>query len=99
MAPNADNADKNEKFAADTSVEAFVQGLDDKYRMLVVLKSQLYGGRWEPMLEDLQNRLEGKPYIFKLANRIKDDVERIEALWAFERNHHVDLAEFVKLES
>lgn len=96
MAPNSD---KNEKSAADTSVEAFVHGLDDKYRMLVVLKSQLYGGRWEPMLDDLQNRLEGKPYIFKLANRIKDDVERIGVLWAFERDHHVDLAEFVKLES
>ena len=89
---------KNENLSADTSVEAFVFGLDDKYRMLVVLKSQLYGGRWEPMLDDLQNRLEGKPYIFKLANRIKDDVERIATLQAFEREHGVDLADFVKLE-
>ena len=89
---------KNENLSADTSVEAFVFGLDDKYRMLVVLKSQLYGGRWEPMLDDLQNRLEGKPYIFKLANRIKDDVERIATLQAFEREHGVDLAAFVKLE-
>jgi hypothetical protein len=95
MAPNPN---KNEKLSADTSVEAFVCGLDDKYRMLVVLKSQLYGGRWEPMLDDLQNRLEGKPYIFKLANRIKDDVERIATLQAFEREHGVDLAEYVKLE-
>lgn len=96
MAPDSD---KNDKLTADATVEAFVQGLDDKYRMLVILKSQLYGGRWAPMLEDLQNRLEGKPYIFKLANRIKDDVERIGVLEAFERAHHVDLADFVKLES
>ena len=93
------DSNKQNNLSADASVEAFVRGLDDKYRMLVVLKSQLYGGRWEPMLEDLQNRLEGKPYIFKLANRIKDDVERIGILQAFEREHHVDLADFVKLES
>ena len=76
----------------------FVRGLDDKYRLLVILKSQLYGGRWEGMLEDLQCRLEGKPYIFKLANRIKDDVERIAVLQAFEQEHGVDLANYIKLE-
>ncbi len=83
----------------DPQVEAFVRGLSDQYRMLVILKSQLYGGRWEPMLEDLQNRLEGKPYIFKLANRIKDDVERIGEMQAFENEHKIDLADFVKLKS
>jgi hypothetical protein len=67
--------------------------------MLILLKSQLYGGRWEPMLEDLQNRLEGKPYIFKLANRIKDDVERIRRMMEFEEEYQVDLSDYVKLES
>ena len=92
------NQNENDNLSTDTSVEVFVRGLDDKHRMLVILKSQLYGGRWEPMLEDLQNRLEGRPYIFKLANRIKDDVERIGILQAFERGHGVDLADYVKLE-
>lgn len=91
---NSDN-----KMPADMPVEMFVRSLDDKHRMLVVLKSQLYGGRWEPMLDDLQNRLEGKPYIFKLANRIKDDVERIATLREFEQTHGVDLSDYVKLES
>ena len=81
------------------TVETFVSGLDEPNRMLIVLKSQLYGGQWEPMLNDLQNRLDGKPYIFKLVNRIKDDVERIQRLQAFEIEHKVDLADFVKLES
>ena len=84
---------------ANPTVDSFVQGLDEPQRMLVVLKAQLYGGQWEPMLEDLQNRLEGKPYIFKLANRIKDDVERIRFLQVFEQENGVDLAEYVKLES
>ncbi len=94
MVSTPDNTDKSH----DPSVVMFVRGLDDKHRMLVVLKSQLYGGRWEPMLDDLQNRLAGKPYIFKLATRIKDDVERIATLRAFEQTHGIDLADFVKLE-
>ena len=89
---------KNDKLSVDGPVETFVRGLDDKYRMLVILKSQLYGGRWQEMLDDLQSRLEGKPYIFKLANRIKDDVERIGLLRAFEQKYGVDLADYVKLE-
>jgi hypothetical protein len=65
--------------------------------MLVVLKAQLYGGSWEPMLDDLKNRLAGKPYIFKLANRIKDDIERIEQMRDFEAEHGIDLTEYVHL--
>ena len=85
--------------SADPKIDAFVGSLDESHRMLVVLKAQLYGGRWEPMLEDLQNRLEGKPYIFKLANRIKDDVERIHTLKTFEQENEIDLADYVSLES
>ena len=89
----------NKPFAAEAEVQAFVRSLDEPHRMLILLKSQLYGGRWEPMLEDLQNRLEGKPYIFKLANRIKDDVERISRMMEFEKMYNIDLADYVKLES
>jgi hypothetical protein len=78
-------------------VSDFIAGLSDEHRMLVILKAQLYGGTWEPMLDDLQNRLDGKPYIFKLANRIKDDIERIEQMRNFERKHNLDLTEYVEL--
>ncbi len=91
--------DKQKSLSADHEVELFVSGLDEQHRMLVILKQQLYGGQWQPMLEDLQNRLQGKPYIFKLANRIKDDVDRIDRMQAFEKEHNVDLADFVTLES
>jgi len=80
------------------AVSDFVNGLSDEQRMLVVLKSQLYGGSWEPMLDDLRNRLAGKPYIFKLANRIHDDIERIERMQAFEAEHNIDLADYVDLQ-
>lgn len=95
----AQESKKNDLVAPDPKVDAFVQGLDEPQRMLVILKAQLYGGQWGPMLDDLENRLEGKPYIFKLANRIKDDVERIHRLQMFEQDHGIDLADYVKLES
>ncbi len=88
-----DSADKKvEKAVAD-----YVSRLSDEHKMLVALKAHLYGGSWEPMLDDLRNRLAGKPYIFKLANRIQDDIERIERMQQFETEYHVDLVDYVDL--
>jgi hypothetical protein len=49
------------------------------------------------MLDDLKNRLVGKPYIFKLVNRINDDIERIQQMQIFEEEQNVDLADYVEL--
>ena len=78
-------------------VAEYIENLSDECRMLVVLKSRLYGGSWEPMVDDLQNRLAGKPYIFKVANRIEEDIERIGKMREFEAEHNVDLADYVEL--
>lgn len=96
MAKISENRGSREDLPA-VIVQDYVRGLSNEYKMLVVLKAQLYGGSWEPMLDDLNNRLAGKPYIFKLANRIKDDVERIEEMRNFEAEHGVDLAKYVTL--
>ncbi|MHC4680524.1 MAG: hypothetical protein ACYTEK_17705 [Planctomycetota bacterium] len=93
----SENSNKGLGTSVSKVVSDFVAGMSDEHRMLVILKAQLYGGTWEPMLDDLQNRLEGKPYIFKLANRIKDDIERIEQMRTFEQEHNVDLTEHVEL--
>jgi hypothetical protein len=93
----SENSNKGCETSVSKAVSDFVAGLSDEHRMLVVLKAQLYGGTWEPMLDDLRNRLEGKPYIFKLANRIKDDIERIEQMRKFEEEHNIDLADYVEL--
>ena len=92
-----DKGNKGLETSVNKAVEGYVTGLSNEHRMLVILKAQLYDGTWEPMLDDLQNRLAGKPYIFKLANRIKDDIERIEQMQKFEKEHNVDLADFVEL--
>ena len=89
--------DKNHGEVSGGAVTDFVSGLGDEHRMLVALKAQLYGGSWEPMLDDLQNRLAGKPYIFKLATRIKDDIERIEYMRKFEAENGVDLADYLEI--
>jgi len=91
------NSNKDGKASVSNVLSDFVDSLSDEHRMLVVLKAQLYGGTWEPMLDDLKNRLVGKPYIFKLVNRIKDDIERIQQMQNFEKEQNVDLADYVEL--
>jgi hypothetical protein len=91
------NKGRGGKTAVSKAVSDFVDNLSDEHRMLVVLKAQLYGGSWEPMLDDLRNRLAGEPYIFKLVNRIEDDIVRIEQMWQFETEHNIDLADYVDL--
>lgn len=98
MAGRGEKDDKGSKTAVRKAVSDYVNSLSEEQRMLVILKRQLYGGSWEPMLDDLQNRLEGKPYIFKLANRIQNDIERIERMWEFEKEQEVDLADYVELD-
>jgi len=93
--PGADK-EKDGEVAVKKDVQDYVNSLGTEQRMLVVLKAQLYGGRWEPMLDDLRNRLADKPYIFKLVNRIKDDIGRIEEMQTFEQEHDVNLGDYVE---
>ena len=84
------SADKQDK------VRQFVDRMTSEQRMLVVLKRELYEGSWDEMVADLKARLEGRPYIFKLANRIVDDLQRIETLREAENQLGVDLADLVQ---
>ena len=76
--------------------EKFVEGLNGDERTLITLRDELYNGSWEQMLGDLKDRLKGKPYIFKLVNRIQDDIRRIESLAEYERKHRINLSGYVK---
>lgn len=97
MAEQVGNTDKSSETAVSKIVSDFVNGLSEEHRMLVILKAQLYDDMWEPMLDDLRNRLSGKPYIFKLVNRIQDDIGRIEEMQEFESEHNIDLADYIKV--
>lgn len=72
-----------------------VDRMSREEHVLLVLRHELYEGSWDEMEADLHARLEGRPYIFKLANRIVDDLDRIQRLREFERQHDVDLSDYV----
>src|SRR5262245_19228945 len=76
--------------------DKYAAGLSPDEKTLVTLRDELYGGSWEQMLGDLRDRLKGKPYIFKLVNRIQDDISRIEKLSEYEKKHKVNLADYLK---
>ena len=78
------------------SPEKYSAQLSADERMLITLRDELYDGSWDQMLKDLKDRLEGKPYIFKLVNRISADIQRIEKLSDYEKKHRINLADYLK---
>jgi len=63
------------------------------YTHLVNLRDELYVGSWERMQQDLRDRLNGRPYIHKLVERIKDDLGRIYNIESFEIKYKVNAAD------
>ncbi len=61
--------------------------LSPEEKQLLLLRNELYDGSWEEMETDLRNRLEEKPYIFRLSNRIEADLARIARLRAYEERY------------
>lgn len=79
-----------------SSHEDYCAKLTPDDRTLISLRDEIYSGSWDLMLGDLRDRLEGKPYIFKLVNRIQEDIQRIETLREYERKHRINLADYMK---
>lgn len=73
--------------------DAFLATLTEDERMLLVVKDDLYEASWARMERDLRNRLNGRPYIFKLVNRIEADLATINLLRQYESIHGVNLSE------
>lgn len=78
------------------ALRRFMDRLTEEQKLLLVLKRDLYDNKWEPMLQDLESRLKGKPYVFKLANRIEDDLKRIAQIRELEQHYEVDLTDFIE---
>jgi hypothetical protein len=72
----------------------FYQSLTKEEAMLLVLRDELYTGSWDKMIRDLEDRLKGKPYIFKLVNRIEEDIARIRKIKGYEERHKINLINF-----
>jgi hypothetical protein len=72
-----------------------VATLSPEERMLVVVCRELYESEWDEMIADMQARLNGEPYIFKLATRIEDDLLRIQRLRELEEQLGIALGDHV----
>jgi hypothetical protein len=72
----------------------FVASLTDEEAMLLTLRDELYGGDWDRMLRDLNDRRDGKPYVFKLVNLINEDIARIGKLRDYERANGINLTDY-----
>ena len=69
----------------------FLDSLSGEEKMLITLCKELFESNWNKFLFDLKDRLKGRPYIFKLVNRIEEDMERVEKMQEYEKKHDVSL--------
>ena len=79
----------------DQEHRGFVAGLTSGERLLVNLRDELYEGSWKAMLQDLEDRLEKRPYIFKLSSRIETDMAAIEKMSRYEKEQGVNLRDYL----
>jgi hypothetical protein len=78
-----------------SNYEQYAKKLTTEEKMLLTLRDELYKGEWENMLKDLNDRLNVRPYIFKLMERIKKDIKRIENLQEYERKHNINIMDYI----
>lgn len=74
-----------------------LERLTDPEKVLIVCTQELYGGRWDLILKDLTARLEGRPYVLKLGQRIREDIDRVQKLQAIEQHYAIKLGDYVKV--
>ena len=79
------------------STTQIVNALSEQEKVLVICNYELYDGRWDLITHDLLERLEGRPYIFKLGERIRDDIERVIKLRRIEEENGIKLGDYVKI--
>jgi hypothetical protein len=58
--------------------------LDAPVRRLVAVVKTLYAGSWDDCAEDIRRRRAGKPYLFKLALGLDDELDWLHRLQAYE---------------
>jgi len=83
---------------SEEEVRAFARSLTENERVALAVRDELYGGSWDRMKKDLRARAAGRPYVFRLASRIEEDLRALEKLSAFERRHGVNLSEYLEEE-
>ena len=78
-------------------IQAILDTLTEQDRVLIVCAYQLYDGNWDTLLNDLLARLEGRPYVLKLGERIQEDIQRVRKLTEIERRYKIRLGDYIKI--
>ena len=91
MAPS----DSDSSTTRERTVRKFVERMTQEEKMLVTLRDELYDGQWDEMETDLEERLAGRPYVFKLISRIEDDLARIRRMKAVEDENDINLKDLI----
>ncbi len=80
-----------------------IQRLTDEEKMLLTIRDELYEGSWGLMVQDLRDRLEGRPHVFEIcppSARLRDTIaghlQLIEQLRHLERQHGTNLGALVR---
>ena len=81
----------------ETLAKEFISSLDQSVKVLIILRDELYEGSWDLMIKDLQSRLKGEPFIYKLANQIDADMQSITKIRAFEEKNSLNMGKFINL--
>ena len=89
MIPDGSSTESKDK------IREFVSHMTPEEKMLITLRDELYGGQWDEMQTDLEERLAGRPYVFKLASRIEDDLTRIRRMRTFEDENNFNLKDYI----
>jgi hypothetical protein len=80
---------------SEAAAREFLEALGPEELTLLILRDELYEGSWDEMKADLTGRRDGKPFIFQLASRIDEDLERIARLARYEEEHNLDLGAYL----
>lgn len=81
----------------DEELESVLKSLSEQDKVLIVCNYQLYDDNWNAMEKNLKNRLEGRPYVLKLGERIREDLERVKRLREIENKFDIKLGDYVKV--
>jgi hypothetical protein len=79
-----------------------LDSLTEDHRMLLTLREELYDGSWQAMLQDLRDRLEGRPHVFewtppdaRMRQTLTNHMKLIEQMRKAELDLGVNLAQWL----
>lgn len=73
------------------TIQKTAMPLTEDQRLMVIIRDELYDGSWQEMEKDLRDRLNGRPVIEKLVNKIERDLAYIEELRSIEKEDGINL--------